>query len=94
LQAIITELEAKLPPEVVAEAVMVDPEKLGEVCTNLVALLMDENLLAGDLLDTRRSLLATAFPVEFAGIEAAIKQFELETALEKLTRAMAENSRG
>ena len=93
LQAIIAELEIKLPPEAVAEPVMVDPEKLAEVYTNLVALLMDENLLAGELFDTNRTLLTTAFPAEFVGIEAAIKTYELETALEKLTSAMAQNNR-
>ena len=72
---------------------MVDPEKLAEVYTNLVALLMDENLLAGELFDTNRTLLTTAFPAEFVGIEAAIKTYELETALEKLTSAMAQNNK-
>jgi PAS domain S-box-containing protein len=69
-------------------AVAVDREKLGEVCTRLVALLADDDSAAGDLFDDHANLLDAAFPDQYRGIDHDIKSFDFEAALEKLAAAM------
>ncbi len=67
----------------------IDPGKLKQVCTELVALLADDDAEAGDLLDNNSDMLHAAFPQEYRAIDNAIKSFDFELALSKLKDAAA-----
>ena len=71
-----------------ANTVAVDPAKLKEVCTRLSTLLADDDSEAGDVLDDNADLLNAAFPKDYRAIDAAIKGFDFEAALEKLKAAI------
>ena len=92
LSELITELELKLPPERSTIDVIVDREKLLNVCHELTALLKDDDLTAGKLLETNIDLLKAAFPLEFSSIEAAIRAFDFEAALATLELAKKQYS--
>jgi PAS domain S-box-containing protein len=70
-----------------ADHVTVDPDKLRQVCSRLVALLADDDSEAGDLLDDNADLLNAAFPNDYRAVDIAVKAFDFEAALEKLRKA-------
>ena len=72
-----------------ADRVTVDPERLRQVCSRLVALLADDDSEAGDLLDDNADLLNAAFPNDYRAVDNAVKAFDFEAALEKLRKAAA-----
>ncbi len=61
--------------------------ELDEVCQQLLALLESDGN-AQKLFKTHADLLASAFPGHFAAFEAAIAEFDSETALTVLQEAM------
>jgi PAS domain S-box-containing protein len=67
----------------------IDPQKLKKVCTQLAALLADDDSAAGDMLDDNADLLHAAFPTQYRAIDNAIKVFDFEAALAKLREAAA-----
>jgi PAS domain S-box-containing protein len=81
-----TKITAKAAGNVATVAV--DPAKLKEVCTRLVALLADDDSEAGDVLDDNADLLNAAFPKDYRAIDSAIKGFDFEAALKKLKLTM------
>jgi len=91
LSEVITELEAKLPPERSPEPVGVDTEQLRDVCARMVQLLKEDDAAVDELLTMNSDLLFSAFPREFNGIKAAIRAFDLDAALARLEQAMRES---
>jgi hypothetical protein len=65
----------------------IDPEKLQQVCSRLIALLADDDSEAGDLFADEGDLLNAGFPDHYRAIDDAIKRFEFEAALEKIELA-------
>jgi PAS domain S-box-containing protein len=92
LSELISDLDAKLPPERTALLVAIDREKLAAVCNEIILLLRDDDATAVDLLEANSDLLATAFPHEFPAIQTAITAFDFEAALEGLEKTMTETN--
>ena len=84
----ITQLEQSLPLETNKEMVTVDPEKLKLVCSELDALLSDDDAEAADVLDTHAELLNAAFPELYRKIDNSIRVFDFEAALLALRLAI------
>jgi two-component system sensor histidine kinase/response regulator len=87
LEALIGELEKKLPQKQVKTVAPVDPDKLKTVCYNLTLLLADDDSRACDLLDENTNLLNEAFPGHFRRISDGIQNFDFDAALAALTAA-------
>jgi HPt (histidine-containing phosphotransfer) domain-containing protein len=84
----IMQLEQSLPKEIHKEIVLVDPEKLKLVCSELDALLSDDDAEAADVLDTHAELLNAAFPELYRKIDNSIRIFDFEAALLALRLAI------
>ncbi|WP_306602471.1 response regulator [Azonexus sp.] len=89
LHTLIAQLEAQLPKAPAKVAVVLDQEKLKLVCTQLEALLVDDDAEAADLLEANEALLDTAFPAQFYAISEGIRTFNFEAALVALRSACA-----
>jgi two-component system sensor histidine kinase/response regulator len=88
LQALLDALDAALPPEeLVAELAHIDTEQLERVCRKLQSLLSEDDSEAIDLFNENRGLFKAAFSVREQDIEAALNDFEFETALDLLREA-------
>jgi two-component system sensor histidine kinase/response regulator len=87
LETLIQQLEAKLPPEAETIKVIIDFEKLEEICTQLSALLSEDDAEAADLLQNNSDLLKSAFPNHYNAIAAGINSFDFETAYTALISA-------
>jgi HPt (histidine-containing phosphotransfer) domain-containing protein len=81
LESLIAQLEQKLPEEQGKTTVVVNQEKLKEVCDKLKVLLTDDDSEAVDFLGTNADLLNTAFPDHFRKLEGSIRSFDYEAAL-------------
>jgi PAS domain S-box-containing protein len=91
LQAMIGQLEAKIPAEETAHAVVaVDRQQLREVCSGLARLLDDDDAEAGDMLDDHANLLKTAFGKSYSAIDSSIRNYDFGLALEQLKTTAAE----
>jgi len=88
LGALVAVLDSRLPPEQEAVPVGVDPAVLGQVCRRLRNLLAQDDAEVDDVLEANAGLLAAAFPEQYPRLRAAIKDFDFETALAALDRAM------
>ncbi len=88
LDALVQALQTQLPPEAVQATVVVDRAQLQAVCTQLAALLVQDDSDAITLLEHHAALLHSAFPEAYAQIDQALKDFEFETALVVLQRQM------
>jgi two-component system sensor histidine kinase/response regulator len=90
LASLVTDIEAQLPAqEKNAICAAIDPDKLKAVCSELARLLADDDSAAGDVFDDNADLLHAAFPKAYRAIDDAIKGFDFEEALVKLTGAAA-----
>ena len=95
LSAMIAALERALPPDPASAALaQVDPEKVKAVCTQLEALLTEDNAEAGDVMDANADLLNAAFPAHYRRIDDAIRGFDFEAALGALRAAIAARAAG
>ncbi len=81
LNALVQALHTQLPPETAQATVAVDPAQLRRVCSQLAALLAQDDSDAISLLEQHAALLHSAFPQAYAQIDQALKDFEFETAL-------------
>jgi two-component system sensor histidine kinase/response regulator len=91
LAELIGRIEAALPAEAAAGSTAVDPGALAAVCERLERLLAEDDSEAGDVLAENAGLLQSAFPQHFRRIEAAIRDFDFEAALQALRGARADN---
>ncbi|MDZ4200760.1 MAG: response regulator [Gallionella sp.] len=89
LDELVSALERALPAEEVLAPVVVDGDRLREVCARLEQLLADDDAEAGDVLDKNAELLHSAFPDHYHRIDSAIKLFNFEAALTALKDAAA-----
>jgi two-component system sensor histidine kinase/response regulator len=87
LESLIQQLEAKLPPEAETIKVIIDFAKLEEICTQLSALLSEDDAEAADLLENNSDLLKSAFPNHYNAIASSINSFDFETAYTALISA-------
>ena len=87
LESLIQQLAAKLPPEAETIKVIIDFEKLEEICTQLSDLLSEDDAEAADLLQNNSDLLKSAFPNHYNAIAAGINSFDFETAYTALIAA-------
>ena len=92
LTAMIAGLEARLPSGTSALQ-MTDPAVLDEACRNLCRLLRNGEPQAAELLQDNAELLRVTFPAQYEVIDASIRSFDFEAALETLTAAMTSLSR-
>jgi two-component system, sensor histidine kinase and response regulator len=88
LHALITDLEAKLPPENVSAPVSVERNELARVCRRLVGLLRDDDAAAADLIEEKAAFFNAAFSDDFPVIKESIEAFDFEEALASLEQAM------
>ncbi|STQ89771.1 response regulator [Iodobacter fluviatilis] len=86
---LITELERKLPQQQDQSNIIIDPQKLKEVCHQLVYLLEDGDSESINLFKANASLLYTAYPMHFRIINQKIQSFDFDIALEALKKAMS-----
>ena len=85
LQEVIAGLESQLPEESRQCGVIpAEPAEAADACDRLAALLAEDNALAGDLLEEEHTLLQAALGPAFPAIEAAVKAYDFEHALELL----------
>lgn len=87
LENLIQQLETKLPPEAETIKVIIDFEKLEEICTQLSVLLSEDDAEAADLLQNNSDLLKSAFPNHYNAIAAGIDSFDFEAAYTALISA-------
>ncbi|GAA5184023.1 hypothetical protein GCM10025771_37090 [Niveibacterium umoris] len=88
LTTLIAKLLAALPSEArTSGANAVDHAALAEVIKRIVALLADDDSEAGDAFDQHADMLRTALGPDCEAIESAIREFDFETALDKLRSA-------
>jgi two-component system sensor histidine kinase/response regulator len=88
LAALLTELEAKLPPEDAAAPVQaVDRQALAVACSQLAKLLAEDDAAALHLFSLHEPLLEAAFPEEFHAIRNAVRSFDFATAKTALNQA-------
>jgi len=92
LADLIGHLEAQLPAEQHPEGGAVDRQQLDVVCRRLAELLADDDAEAADVLQDNIGLLSQAFPQDYGKIEAAINQFDFESAHAALLVAQAKLS--
>jgi two-component system, sensor histidine kinase and response regulator len=88
---LIAQLEQKFPvaQDQIHENTMIDPQKLTEVCQQLVCLLENGDSEAINLFNAHTSLLCSAFPSHFRSINEKIESFNLDGALKTLKMAMS-----
>jgi two-component system sensor histidine kinase/response regulator len=85
LSALIGQLEATIPAEETAHAVVsVNQQQLREVCAGLAKLLGDDDAEAGDMLDEHGNLLKTAFGKSYSAIDSSIRNYDFGLALAQL----------
>jgi two-component system sensor histidine kinase/response regulator len=89
LARLLDQLEARLPPEAAPAVVAVDEAELRATCSRLALLLAEDDSEATDILDTSADLLSAAFAADFRGIDAAIRGYDFEAALNALKAAAA-----
>jgi two-component system sensor histidine kinase/response regulator len=89
LERLIAQLDKALPPVARRAAVSVDREELKSLGERLDALLVENNVEAGALLDAHADLFCAGFPGHYAGIENAIHAFNFRGALDELRKATA-----
>jgi two-component system sensor histidine kinase/response regulator len=87
LENLIQQLETKLPPEAETIKVIIDFEKLEEICTQLSVLLSEDDAEAADLLQNNSDLLKSAFPNHYNAIATGIDSFDFEAAYTALISA-------
>ena len=90
LDALMSELAAKLPPEDDPEtqsAAPVDPHLLASTCHELAGLLIDYDMAAGRLLSVRAGLFQAAFPDHTQRLENALRNFDFDEAAKVLAEA-------
>ncbi len=93
LAALLGELSAKLPPEDEAPLVqgaITDPQQLATLCQQLAALLADDDAQAADLLQEQGPALRAALHSGYRAIEAAVADYDFDTALKALHTAAAQ----
>ena len=76
-----------MPPEAETIKVIIDFEKLEEICTQLSVLLREDDAEAADLLQNNSDLLKSAFPNHYNAIAAGIDSFDFEAAYTALISA-------
>jgi len=84
LDALIAQLQHKLPAIPRRAGVAVDRQLLIAVCDQLASLLTDNDSRAADFLEANADLLFTAFPDRYRMIEDDIRTFDFELALASL----------
>ncbi|MEB3290245.1 MAG: response regulator [Leptolyngbya sp.] len=89
LGELVGDLDAQLPLEQRPDPVAVDRQQLDAVCSRLAELLVDDDAEAADVLQDHAGLLRQAFPQDYGKLEAAINQFDFETAHAALKAAQA-----
>ncbi|MFZ4503993.1 MAG: response regulator, partial [Methylovulum sp.] len=87
LVVLISALEQQLPIARINLPVAIEQDKLKAVCKQLETLLIDDDVEAGDVLETHADLLNAAFPKEFLTISESIHSFNFEAALLALRMA-------
>ena len=90
LTQLVAALEAALPPDPAlasALAVVVDAQRLKEVCAALAELLEEGNPESGDLLDMHIDILKASFGHDYRFIEENIRNYDFEAALQRLKEA-------
>jgi len=87
LENLIQQLESKLPPEAETTKIVIDFEKLEEICTQLAELLREDDAEAADLLQDNSDLLKSAFPNHYNAIAAGINSFDFEAGYTALISA-------
>jgi two-component system sensor histidine kinase/response regulator len=91
LAALVAALQAGLPADPAMQvAAAVDPQQLKQVYQQLCGLLADSDAEAADLLDSHGAMLHAALGPAFGQIEAAVRNFDFEAALDILQRATAD----
>ena len=89
--ALIEKMQTALPSEVAAISQNIDMSKAPEVIKDLMSLLEDDNSKAGNVLEDNLDLLRFVLGTKtFSKIDNAIKQFDLDEALEFLKERVAE----
>lgn len=91
MEALIEELETKLPQETKVLAQSVDKKQLEIVCNKMSELLGEDDAEVVDLLRKNEALLKSAFPEEFKNLEANVNNFNFAEALNSLNGAIARN---
>jgi len=84
LVPLLQSLAVCLPKEAKAVAVNVDAEKLAELRTQLTDFLKDDDSQAADLFEEHASLFRAAWPEQFKSLEADLKNFDFDQALQTL----------
>jgi len=92
LDSQIAAITAHLPAEQAApaSAVAVDPQQRDAVVRELAALLADDDAESERVLGTHSAMLAAAYPQHYRRLEQAIRQFDMEQALDILNDATAQ----
>jgi len=80
-------IEAALPDVAAAPAVQYTPARRKQLVAELKTLLADDDARSAHLLDEHKALFAAEFPQQFAALEQAIREFDMERALELLNSA-------
>jgi CheY-like chemotaxis protein len=91
LAPVLAELATKLPADQISpEFAWFDQHEIAEVCGQLAALLDDDDMAAGDLVSEHYRLLRSALGDEAYGdLEAALRRFDYEVALQHLRAGAA-----
>jgi CheY-like chemotaxis protein len=84
LAPLLQSLAACLPKEANAVAVTVDVEKLAQLRAQLTDFLKDDDSQAADLFEEHASLFRAAWPEQFKSLEADLKNFDFDQALQTL----------
>jgi PAS domain S-box-containing protein len=90
---LVQQLESKLPRDPHVLPLIADERALGIVCGRLEALLADDDVGAGEVLDANADMLRSAFPAHYRGIEAGIRAYDFENALAALRTAARHSGR-
>ncbi|WP_202416543.1 hybrid sensor histidine kinase/response regulator [Duganella qianjiadongensis] len=80
-------IESALPAEAASAAVQYTPARRKQLVSELKTLLADDDARSAHLLDEHKTLFAAEFPQQFAALEQAIREFDMERALELLDSA-------
>ena len=89
LEAVIVEIERALPPLPAVPTARVDPDALATVCGELADLLAVDDIRAQELFADQAALLRAAFPGDFDRLDAALRDFDFESACAVLRSARA-----
>ena len=87
LDALIAQLDQKLPVAQARTAVVVESDNLAAVCHKLEALLVDDDAKAVATFDANADLLDAAFPTQYRELERSIQSFDFASALAALRTA-------